>query len=126
MKRLAIGIYALFFVLAYVYLTTDDSSGGATGPAPAASSGVVKTPAPAASSSVVAKTAAPAAGPVVAKAPAAGGNFVPLFSPATKLEPPTIIDTPTALITRVGDRGRDRHAREWIFHSYEHYLAIIG
>ena len=27
MKRIAIGIYALFFVLAYVYLTTDDSSG---------------------------------------------------------------------------------------------------
>jgi CxxC motif-containing protein (DUF1111 family) len=68
--------------------------------------------------------AVPAVTPTVPKAPAqAGGSvFVPLFTSATKLEPPTIIDTPTALITRVGDRGRDRHAREWIFHSYEHYL----
>ncbi len=99
MKRFAIGIYALFFVLAYVYLTTDDSSGAASAPAPAAGSGA-------------------------AKAPAAGASFVPLFNAATKLEPPTIIDTPTALVTRVGDRGRDRHAREWMFHSYEHYLAL--
>jgi CxxC motif-containing protein (DUF1111 family) len=57
-------------------------------------------------------------------APVVGSTPVPLFNSSTKLEPPTIIDTPTALITRVGDRGRDRHAREWLFHSYEHYLAL--
>ena len=56
--------------------------------------------------------------------PVASGNPVPLFNNTTKLEPPTIIDTPTALITRVGDRGRDRHAREWMFRSYEHYLPL--
>ena len=51
--------------------------------------------------------------------PSAVGDarIVPLFNSDTKLEPATIEDTPTALITRVGDRGRDRHAREWMFQS---------
>ena len=44
------------------------------------------------------------------KTPApANGKPVPLFNSDTKLEPPMIEDTPTALITRVADRGRDRH-----------------
>ena len=55
-------------------------------------------------------------------APSSGGTPIPLFDADTKLEPPTIIDTPTALITRIADRGRDRHCREWMFHIYEHYL----
>ena len=33
-------------------------------------------------------------------------------------------DTPTALITRVADRGRDRHAREWMFKVYEHFIGF--
>ena len=62
----------------------------------------------------------------VVKAPTAVamGNPVPLYDAGTKLEPATIIDTPTALITRVSDRGRDRHGREWMFHAYEHYVAL--
>ena len=37
---------------------------------------------------------------------------IALFDDTTPLEPATTLDTPTALITRVGDRGRGRHARE--------------
>ena len=61
---------------------------------------------------------------VAAKIPTSAGigEPVPLFNSSTKLEPATIIDTPTALITRIADRGRDRHCREWMFHIYEHYL----
>jgi CxxC motif-containing protein (DUF1111 family) len=49
---------------------------------------------------------------------------VPLFSGDTKLEPATIEDTPSAIITRVGDRVRDRHAREGQFRAYDHFLPL--
>jgi CxxC motif-containing protein (DUF1111 family) len=39
-------------------------------------------------------------------------GIVPLFDAATVLEPDTIINTPTELITRIADRPRGRHARE--------------
>ena len=58
------------------------------------------------------------------KAPAAAGKLVPLFNSDTKLEPATTEDTPTALITRVADRGRDRHAREGMFKVYEHFIGF--
>jgi CxxC motif-containing protein (DUF1111 family) len=51
------------------------------------------------------------------------GNIVPLFDQNTAREPDIVINTPTALITRFADRGRDRHARESVFASYEHYLT---
>jgi len=51
------------------------------------------------------------------------GEIVPLFSEGVTLEPPTVIETDTALITRIGDRGRDRHARESQFKAYDHYLS---
>jgi len=51
-------------------------------------------------------------------------TLVPLFNGETKLEPATIENTPTALITRVGDRVRDRHAREAKFHAYDHFLPL--
>jgi CxxC motif-containing protein (DUF1111 family) len=51
-----------------------------------------------------------------------GGTIIPLFGPDTVLEQDTIFDTPTALVTRIADRGRDRHCREWMFRVYEHYL----
>ena len=57
-------------------------------------------------------------------APAADAKPVPLFNSDTKLEPATIEDTPTALITRVADRGRDRHAREGMFKVYEHFIGF--
>ena len=50
-------------------------------------------------------------------------NIVPLFDSATQLEPATTIDTPNALITYLADRGRDRHAREFMFQAYDHYLS---
>lgn len=49
-------------------------------------------------------------------------GIVPLYHAMTLLEPATSVETSTALITRVGDRARDRHAREAIYHSYDHYL----
>ncbi len=53
---------------------------------------------------------------------AADTAVVPLYDASTPLEPETTIDTPTALITRVADRPRDRHARESQFRAYDHYL----
>ncbi|MDB5103697.1 MAG: hypothetical protein JWP91_1386 [Fibrobacteres bacterium] len=50
-------------------------------------------------------------------------ELVPLFDGTTKLEPETITETATALVTRFSDRARDRHAREDQFHAYDHYLA---
>jgi CxxC motif-containing protein (DUF1111 family) len=50
-------------------------------------------------------------------------SMVPLFNIFTPLEPATTIDTPTALITRIADRARDRHAREGMFSAYDHYLT---
>lgn len=54
----------------------------------------------------------------------AAGSVVPLFDSSTALEPETTIDTQTALITRIGDRVRDRHAREDQFQAYDHYLSF--
>ncbi len=61
--------------------------------------------------------------PLAAQSPEPA-KVVPLFDAQTKLEPATIEETPTALITRVADRVRDRHAREGMFHSYDHYLPL--
>lgn len=51
-------------------------------------------------------------------------DYDPLFTSSTILEPDTVIDSPTALITRFADRARDRHAREDEFHAYDHYLSF--
>ena len=50
--------------------------------------------------------------------------IVPLFDNTTVLEPALQVDTPTALITRLSDRARDRHAREAQFQIYDHYLSF--
>ena len=52
-------------------------------------------------------------------------TYVPLYDASTSLEPATQVDTPTALITRIADRARDRHAREvWNNGAgYDHYLS---
>ncbi len=49
--------------------------------------------------------------------------LVPLYDQSTQLQPETVFETDTALITRFDDRGRDRHAREFMFHIYDHYLS---
>ncbi len=65
-------------------------------------------------SSVVADTAVPAV----------NGKVIPLFDSSTKLEPALTEETPTALITHVADRVRDRHAREGMFKVYEHFIGF--
>ncbi|MFK8030099.1 MAG: di-heme oxidoredictase family protein [Gammaproteobacteria bacterium] len=50
--------------------------------------------------------------------------YEPLFSETTELEPVLLEDTPTALITHLADRARDRHAREDQFQAYDHWLSF--
>ncbi|HVY31425.1 MAG TPA: di-heme oxidoredictase family protein [Polyangiaceae bacterium] len=50
------------------------------------------------------------------------GGIVPLFDDKTVLEPEVHYETADAIVTRWADRGRDRHAREENFQSYDHYL----
>ena len=50
-------------------------------------------------------------------------EIVPLFDSSTELEPSNHFDNGTAIVTRFADRGRDRHAREDQFQSYDHYLS---
>ncbi|MFY1830717.1 thiol oxidoreductase, partial [Myxococcus fulvus] len=62
-------------------------------------------------------------GPQDAGPPPDVGNIVPLFNSGTAQEPATTQNTTSALITRVGDRVRDRHARESQYQAYDHYLG---
>ena len=50
------------------------------------------------------------------------GEIVPLYDASTVLETPTVFERDGAIVTRFADRGRDRHAREDEFQSYDHYL----
>jgi len=50
-------------------------------------------------------------------------GIIPLFNAATILEAPTSVETTNALVTYLADRARDRHAREDMFHIYDHYLS---
>lgn len=50
------------------------------------------------------------------------GGVKPLFDAATMLEPEIHYETTDAVVTKWGDRGRDRHGREDEFQSYDHYL----
>lgn len=61
--------------------------------------------------------------PVTATTKGPEGQIIPLFNASTSLEPATVVVTGTAIITRLGDRGRDRHARESQFKAYDHYLS---
>ncbi|WP_044186440.1 di-heme oxidoredictase family protein [Hyalangium minutum] len=51
------------------------------------------------------------------------GSAVPLFNSTTPLEPALVENTSTAIITHVGERVRDRHARESQFQAYDHFLG---
>ncbi|HXC99938.1 MAG TPA: di-heme oxidoredictase family protein [Verrucomicrobiae bacterium] len=51
-------------------------------------------------------------------------SIVPLFDASTPLEPDTISNTPSALITWIADRPRARHARESQFMLYDTYLPF--
>ncbi len=55
--------------------------------------------------------------------------YAPLHAAGAALEPDVVQDTPTARITRLADRARDRHAREDIvggvvFRQYDHWLPF--
>ena len=50
-------------------------------------------------------------------------GIIPLFNAFTTLQPNTTVDTPSALITYMADRARDRHARESDYAIYDHYLS---
>ena len=52
------------------------------------------------------------------------GDIVPLFDAQTALENPIVFDRGDALVTRIADRARDRHAKENHFQAYDHYLAF--
>ena len=65
-------------------------------------------------------------GPCPCEAPPA---FEPLHSASTPLEPEVRFERADALVTRLADRARDRHAREDIvngvvFRKYDHYLPF--
>ncbi len=49
-------------------------------------------------------------------------KIIPLFSGNTKLNRLVREDIGTAIVTRWGDRARDRHSRENNFQSHDHYL----
>lgn len=49
-------------------------------------------------------------------------KIIPLYDAASKLEPEVHYDRGDAIITQWADRGRDRHAKEDQFQSYDHYL----
>ena len=52
------------------------------------------------------------------------GDIINLFSQSTPLAPAITFDRGDALVTRIADRGRDRHAREDQFQAYDHYLTF--
>lgn len=52
------------------------------------------------------------------------GTPVSLFDASTSLEPAIQFDRGDALVTRIADRARDRHAREDEFQAYDHYLTF--
>ena len=52
------------------------------------------------------------------------GDITPLFDSSTDLEAAVKFDRGDALVTRIADRGRDRHAREDQFQAYDHYLTF--
>ena len=52
------------------------------------------------------------------------GNVVPLYNSSTQLEPVIQYDRGDALVTRIADRARDRHAKEDMFQAYDHFLSF--
>jgi len=67
----------------------------------------------------------PTPSPTPSPTPTPGNtNVVPLYGSGTALEPALVVDTGSAIVTRLADRARDRHAREAQFQSYDHYLPL--
>jgi CxxC motif-containing protein (DUF1111 family) len=52
------------------------------------------------------------------------GNIVPLYNSGSATDPVLVQDIGSAIVTRFGDRARDRHAREASFMNYDHFLPL--
>jgi CxxC motif-containing protein (DUF1111 family) len=52
------------------------------------------------------------------------GTIVPLYNSGSAIDPVLVQDIGSAIVTRFGDRARDRHAREANFMNYDHYLPL--
>jgi len=52
------------------------------------------------------------------------GQIIPLYDTNTPLEAVIQYDRGDALVTRISDRGRDRHAKENHFQAYDHFLSF--
>lgn len=79
--------------------------------------------------SSVAPSSAPRSSTATSVAPASSsaaslGNIVPLYNSSTVLEGAIQFDRGDALVTRIADRGRDRHAKEDQFQAYDHFLSF--
>lgn len=78
------------------------------------------------SSSTTSSSSSRSSTPVVPSSSSAAslGNIVPLYNSSTALEGAIQFDRGDALVTRIADRGRDRHAKEDQFQSYDHFLSF--
>jgi CxxC motif-containing protein (DUF1111 family) len=86
------------------------------------SSSVPSSVAPSSSRPSSSSVAPPSSSSVASSAPL--GNIVPLYNNTTTLEPVIKFDRGDALVTRIADRARDRHAKENHFQAYDHYLTF--
>lgn len=76
--------------------------------------------------------AGPAGSTVLAAQPEEEPAFQALFTASTPRQPDPVVETPTAKITYLADRARDRHAREGVgfgpekgaAYKYDHYLPF--
>ncbi len=103
---------------------TGNSSGNTSGGGAANNGGqAMQTPGGAAAGSATqAGNAGTGADPTTVGGASLAGGIMPLFDATTMLEPEIHYETADAVVTKWGDRGRDRHAREDEFQSYDHYL----
>ncbi len=85
-------------------------------------SSVPSSVAPSSSRPSSSSVAPPSSSSVASSAPL--GNIVPLYNNTTALEPVIKFDRGDALVTRIADRARDRHAKENHFQAYDHYLTF--
>ena len=67
-------------------------------------------------------TRTPTTGPTATPVPM--GSIVPLYNSSSAVDPVLVQDIGSAIVTRFGDRARDRHAREANFMNYAHFLPL--
>ncbi len=98
-------------------LTTSSATSSSSSVASSKTSSVTSTSKSSSSSSSIATTSS--SGSSVSL-----GSIVPLFNSSTALEPVIQYDRGDALVTRISDRARDRHAKENHFQLHDHYLPF--